>query len=95
LFDDLTRPAKRIQNQRETGKGGVQDRCVTHASGQGWLARKFHAPMRNGGTDYIFGKAGRVIFVCWVCCCCSQPGLPAGVCTAITSCAVIAGSCWI
>lgn len=63
MFDDLSRPAKRIQNQRETGKGGVQDRCVTHARGQGWLARKFKSPMRNGGTDYIFGKAGRVIFV--------------------------------
>ena len=63
MFDDLTRPAKRIQNQRETGKGGVQDKCVAHARGQGWLARRFKAPMRNGGVDYIFAKAGRVLFV--------------------------------
>lgn len=63
MFDDLSRPATKFKNSRETGKGGVQEKCVAHARYQGWLARKFKAPMRNGGVDYIFVKAGRVIFV--------------------------------
>jgi hypothetical protein len=62
MFDDLSRPAKKFTTSRETGKGGVQDKCVTHARGQGWWARKFSSPMRSGGTDYILAKAGRVIF---------------------------------
>lgn len=63
MFDDLSRPATNFKNARETGKGGVQEKCVAHARGQDWLARKFAYPRRKGGTDYIFMKAGRVIFV--------------------------------
>lgn len=41
---------------RETGKGGVQDRCVKYARDQGWYARKFKSPANKAVPDFLFAK---------------------------------------
>lgn len=41
---------------RETGKGGVQDRCVKHARAHLWLARKTKSPGHNSMPDFLFAK---------------------------------------
>lgn len=41
---------------RETGKGGVQDRCVKHARRRMWYVRKTKSPSHNGLPDDFFAK---------------------------------------
>lgn len=41
---------------KETGKGGVQNRCVKYARRHLWWARKFKAPGNNAVPDFVFAK---------------------------------------
>lgn len=45
-----------VLSMRETGKGGVQDRCVNHARRRMWYVRKTKSPSHNGLPDDFFAK---------------------------------------
>lgn len=45
---------------KETGPGGVQDRCVKHARARLWYARKTKSSGHNSMPDFVFAKCSRL-----------------------------------